>query len=79
MARSLTEEYVAYYVWFDGVRVEHRANELGLCCVVNGKTVPLPVVILHPDCKLEQAGDVGRLGVPVGWALERGLLTPESN
>src|SRR5205823_7507746 len=32
--------------------------------VVAGRVVPLPVAILHPDCRLAADGDVGRLGVP---------------
>ena len=44
-----------------------------LKCVVTGHVVPLPVVILHPDCTLAADGDVGRLGVPRWWAEERGL------
>jgi hypothetical protein len=65
-----------HYVWFDNVRVEGRPD--GLFCYVNGRRLPLPVVILHPDCKLSGNGDVGRLGVPAGWAIERGLVERES-
>ncbi|HWP66540.1 MAG TPA: hypothetical protein VNO26_11555 [Candidatus Limnocylindria bacterium] len=60
------------YVWFDDVRVVGDGFELQ--CIVNGKQVPLPVVILHPDCKLAKPGDVGRLGVPAVWAAERALI-----
>ena len=59
------------YLWFDGVRVV--AKDMQLMCVVAGRIVPLPVVILHPDCTLSTDGDVGRLGVPMWWAEQRGL------
>jgi len=58
-------------LWFDGVRVV--AEDMWLKCVVAGRVVPLPVAILHPDCRLAADGDVGRLGVPRRWAEERGL------
>ena len=58
-------------LWFDGVRVV--AEGMWLKCVVAGRVVPLPVVILHPDCTLAGDGDVGRLGVPRWWAEQRGL------
>ena len=75
MARSLVDEDAARaFVWFEGVRVER--SDMGLCCIVNGKTVPFPVVILHPACTLENAGDEGALGVPTFWAREHGLLPP---
>ena len=60
------------YVWFDGVRVV--TGDYGLRCVVNGVEVPLPVAILHHDCVLQDAGDEGRLGVPMTWAVEHGLM-----
>ena len=60
------------YVWFENVRVV--GGPLGLHCIVNGMEVPLPVVILHPECALRGDGDEGRLGVPAAWAIERGLL-----
>src|SRR2546422_5464422 len=50
---------------FDGVRVV--AKDMQPMCVVAGRVVPLPVVILHPDCTLSVDGDVGRLGVPRWW------------
>jgi len=59
------------YLWFDGAHVV--AENMRLMCVVAGRVVPLPVVILHPDCTLAADGDVGRLGVPRWWAEERGL------
>jgi len=61
-----------HFVWFEDARVVQKG--LRLHCVVGDRTVPLPVVILHPDCRLAAAGDVGRLGVPRWWAAERGLL-----
>lgn len=60
-------------MWFDDARVESSLLD-GLRCIVNGTRVPLRVVILHPDCTLRGAGDVGRLGVPVQWAIEHGLV-----
>jgi hypothetical protein len=48
---------------------------MGCQVIVNGKRVPLPVTILHPDCMLEKVGDVGRLGVPLSWAREHGLTS----
>ena len=60
------------YLWFEGVHV--FARDMRLLCTVAGRVVPLPVGILHPDCRLAGAGDVGRLGVPRWWAEERGLL-----
>jgi hypothetical protein len=60
------------YVWFDDCRV--FLDGLQLMCAVDGKVVPLPVVLLHPDCTLEADGDVGRLGVPRQWARDRGLV-----
>ena len=59
------------YLGFDGVRVV--AKDMQPMCVVAGRVVPLPVVILHPDCTLSVDGDVGRLGVPRWWAEQRGL------
>ena len=61
------------YVWFENVRVGTSMFD-GLYCFVGGKRVPLHVMILHPDCKLACPGDVGHLGVPVWWAIARGLL-----
>jgi hypothetical protein len=61
------------YMWFEDVSVQGSLLD-GLCCIVNGQRVPLPLVMRHPDCTLEQAGDVGRLGVPVSWAIEHGLV-----
>lgn len=66
------EAQVERYIWFDDVRVE--TVDYDLRCIVNGRPVPLPRVILHPDCTLKHPGDVGRLGVPVRWAIEHGLL-----
>jgi len=63
------------YVWFDGVRV--FLKEWQLMCAVDDKVVPLPVVLLHPDCTLAEDGDVGRLGVPRQWAKDRGLLAED--
>jgi len=60
------------YVWFDDVRVFLR--DWQLMCAVDGKVVPLPVLLLHPDCTLSGDGDVGRLGVPRQWAKDRGLV-----
>ena len=60
------------YVWFDNVRVILRWPQL--MCVVGEQAVPLPVAILHPDCTLRGHGDVGRLGVPRQWAIDRGLI-----
>ena len=59
------------YVWFDDARVV--AADVELFVVVDGRILPLPIVILHPDCALTGDGDVGRLGVPRWWAKERGL------
>ncbi|TMJ93526.1 MAG: hypothetical protein E6G67_12140 [Actinobacteria bacterium] len=59
------------YLWFDGARVV--AWNMQPMCVVAGRVVPLPVVILHPDCRLSADGDVGRLGVPRWWAEQHGL------
>ncbi len=59
------------YLWFDGVRV--FAEDMRLMCVVGGRVFPLPVVILHRDCRLAADSDVGRLGVPRRCAKERGL------
>jgi hypothetical protein len=61
----------------DGVRrTDSRVETEGcnLRCIVKGRHVPLPVVILHPDCTLKRPGDAGRLGVPVMWAIHQGLL-----
>ena len=60
-----------HFVWFEDVHV--MQERLRLMCVVAGRVVPLPVVILHPDCTLAGDGDVGRLGVPRWWAEQRGL------
>jgi hypothetical protein len=60
------------YVWFEDVRV--FLDGLQLMCAVGDKVVPLPVVILHPECTLSGDGDVGRLGVPRQWAKDRGLV-----
>src|SRR2546422_3645048 len=43
-----------------------------LMCVVGGRVVPLPVVILHPDCTLASPGDVGRLACRGGGRSNRG-------
>ena len=59
------------YLWFEGARVV--ARDMRLMCIVANRVVPLPVVILHPDCTLASDGDVGRLGVPRWWAEQRGL------
>jgi hypothetical protein len=61
------------FVWFDDVRVFLR--DWRLMCAVNGKVVPLPVLLLHADCTLAGDGDKGRLGVPRQWAKDRGLIT----
>jgi hypothetical protein len=50
------------FVWFDDVRV--RFENWRLVCVVGELVVPLPLTLLHPDCRLAKDGDVGRLGVP---------------
>jgi hypothetical protein len=60
------------YVWFEDCRV--FLDSLQLKCAVDGKIVPLPVLLLHPDCTLGEDGDVGRLGVPRRWAEQHGLL-----
>ena len=60
------------WCWFEEAHVL-RWN-LQLMCLVAGRVVPLPVVILHPECALKAAGDRGRLGVPRWWARERGLV-----
>jgi hypothetical protein len=60
------------YVWFDDVRVFLHGAQL--MCIVGNTVVPLPVVLLHPDCTLAGDGDVGRLGVPRKWAKDRGLV-----
>jgi len=59
------------YLWFEGVHV--FARDMRLLCAVDGRVVPLPVAILHPDCQLAADGDVGRLGVPRRWAEQQGL------
>jgi len=59
------------YLWFEDVRVV--AENMRLLCVVAGHVVPLPVAILHPDCRLGADGDAGRLGVPRWWAEQQGL------
>ena len=59
------------YLWFEDVRVV--VENMRLLCVVAGRVIPLPVVILHPDCTLASHGDVGRLGVPRRWAEQQGL------
>jgi tellurite resistance-related uncharacterized protein len=43
------------YVWFPDVRVVLN-KDFQLMCVVSDKIVPLPVVILHPDCTLSESG-----------------------
>ena len=63
------------YVWFDGVEIIHSEASLNPHCVVNEILVPLPIMILHPDCKLRKAGDKGRLGVPKAWAIGFGLIS----
>jgi hypothetical protein len=59
------------YVWFDNARVV--GTLLSLQVEVAGCRVPLPVILLHPDCTLRGPGDVGRLGVPLSWARQHGL------
>jgi hypothetical protein len=59
------------YVWFENVQV--FTQDMRLLCSVAGSVVPLPVVILHPDCALTTPGDVGRFGVPKWWAVQRRL------
>ena len=59
------------YIWFEDARVV--LDGLWLGCIVAGRSVPLPIVILHPDCRLAEVGDMGRLGVPRWWAAQRGL------
>ena len=59
------------FVWFDDVRV--RFEDMRLVCVVGDLVVPLPVVLLHPKCRLAKDSDVGRLGVPRWWAEQHGL------
>ena len=61
------------FAWFENVRVASDRT-LALHCIVDGRKVPLPVAILHPDCALRERGDVGRLGVPMAWAVGWGLL-----
>jgi hypothetical protein len=65
------------YVWFDRVRVASD-SVLALHCIVNERKVPLPLALLHPECRLRKAGDVGRLGVPRAWAIGWGLVSPSS-
>ena len=60
------------YVWFDDARVVAADLEL-FSSSWTAVSLPLPIVILHPDCALTGDGDVGRLGVPRWWAAERGL------
>lgn len=62
------------YVWFDRAVVVHSQTGFGCECVVDGRRVPLPVAMVHPDCTLGQAGDAGPLGVPEWWAIEHGLI-----
>jgi len=59
------------YVWLEDVHVVLEG--LWPFCLVAGRLVPLPIVILHPDCRLAEVGDMGRLGVPRWWAAQRGL------
>ena len=59
------------YVWFEHARVVGEI--FSLMVEVQGHSVPLPVVLLHPDCGLRGLGDIGRLGVPEIWAREHGL------
>ena len=59
------------YVWFENARVVGTISALHL--EVNGRRVPFPVILLHPDCTLRGLGDVGRLGVPESWARQYGL------
>src|SRR5678815_4585236 len=74
---AMTDRHGMRYVWFDRVVVVRSPTGLSCECIVDDKRVPLPVAILHPDCRLEKAGDTGRLGVPEFWAKEFGLI-PES-
>jgi hypothetical protein len=52
------------YVWFENCHV--FSKDMRLLVAWDGRIVPLPVAILHPDCRL--AASVGRLGVPRRWA-----------
>jgi hypothetical protein len=61
------------FVWFDNARVV--GSPLSLEVEVDGHRIPLPVIILHPDCTFRGVGDTGRLGVPLTWARERGLCS----
>ena len=63
------------FVWFDDVRVFLR--DWRLMCAVNGQVVPLPVLLLHPDCTLSGDGDVGRLAYPVSGRRTAGLSRTE--
>lgn len=72
MGRTTGDGNGESYVWFEDVHIFLDGRQL--MCAVGGKTVPLPVVILHPECTLGGAGDVGRLGVPSAWAKDRGLV-----
>jgi hypothetical protein len=60
------------YVWFERAVVVRSEAGFGCECLVDGKRVPLPAAILHPDCTLEKIGDEDRFGVPEFWAIEHG-------
>src|SRR3989442_8295812 len=57
-------------------RTPRRPRHGRLLVAWDGRIVPLPVAILHPDCRLAVSGDVGHLGVPRRWASAR--LVPYS-
>jgi hypothetical protein len=59
------------YIWLDGARVV--GSFLVQHVEVQGRRVPFPAGILHPDCTLQGIGDTGRLGVPEWWARQEGL------
>jgi hypothetical protein len=52
------------YVSFDDARV--FLDGMQLMCAVEGRTVPLRVIILHSECTLSRAGDVGAPGGATG-------------
>src|SRR5438093_13213266 len=60
------------YVWFENCHV--FSKDMRLLAAWDGRIVPLPVAILHSDCRLAASGDVGRLGVPRRWAGHRELI-----
>src|SRR2546422_1168180 len=70
--RAMDGENGKGYVWFENCHV--FSKDMRLLVAWDGRIVPLPVAILHPDCRLAASGDVGRLGVPRRWAEQRELI-----